>query len=214
MDAGSDIPDSALAAEADPAVAKRHAAANFERLTAELPHHVQQREAQLLAELKSVPGSPLKKLRHLYRASEALMRDLAPYIACSAGCASCCHYPVSVYPLEAELIEKRTGHRRQRAPAETAVPGSACVFLRAGRCSIYADRPMVCRMHVALTSTAYWCAPERCNDIELPMAGFSEINAALTYIIQLDGRGQPLDIRQAFGASTPDDKRIAHTLSD
>ena len=189
--------------ESDPAVAKQNALANFQRMMAGLPQSTHQREARLVAEIGRVGGSPLKQLRYLYRAMDALSKDLAPYVACHAGCSACCHYPVSVYPLEAELIEKRTGHRRRNPPiSNDATPGSPCPFLIRGMCSIYNDRPWACRAHVSLTNTDYWCDPSRSDQIELPLASYSEANAALEHIIRSDGRGEPLDIRDVFGERT------------
>ena len=37
---------------------------------------------------------------------------------------------------------------------------------------------MVCRQHVALTNTAYWCDPVRSGEITLPMAQLSKVQEA------------------------------------
>jgi hypothetical protein len=58
---------------------------------------------------------------------------------------------------------------------------------------------MACRKHFSITQTAYWCAPERCNEEEFPLVNFSSAYEAFEAIIASDRRGEPLDIRQWFG---------------
>lgn len=189
--------------EADPEVAKANAQVNFERLSAELPASVQERENGLPDEIAREPGSAIRKLRRLYRATEEISASIAPYVACRAGCTSCCHYAVHLYPLEAELIEKRTGHARL-ASLEPAgdFHGLPCPFLTQGRCGIYEDRPMSCRQHFALTNSAYWCEPSRSDQIQLPMVRLSAAAESFEKIVQKDGRTEALDIRQVFGTAT------------
>lgn len=185
--------------EADPQVARRNAEGNFQRLIAQIPRSVQAREERLLAEITATPGSALKKLRHLHRTTDELFAEVAPFVACRRKCNACCHYNVHLYPLEAELIQKHTGNARSKnnfPPHDFT--GTPCVFLKEGECSIYDARPMACRKHVALTNSAYWCAPERSESIRLPMANFSQVNSAFEYIIEKDGRHQFSDIRQVF----------------
>jgi hypothetical protein len=72
--------------------------------------------------------------------------------ACRAGCDSCCHQRFSVFEVEAAPI--------RRALAELEPPlrerireqgrdshGDACALLVDGRCSVYAERPLICRSH-------------------------------------------------------------------
>lgn len=185
--------------ESDPISARKNAELNFERLVARIPRAAQEREENLLKEISTAQGSALKKLRLLHLATEELSIAIAPFVACGRGCNACCHYNVHLFPLEAELIEKRTGIKRSKGPNPSFdFTGIPCVFLRDGQCSIYEVRPMVCRKHVALTNTAYWCAPERSGSIQLPLANFSEVNAAFEHILQKDGRHEPSDIRQQF----------------
>jgi Fe-S-cluster containining protein len=187
--------------ESDPAIAKDNAQANFDRLVAGIPKEIQQREERVAEHLARLPGSSLKRLRALHKEMEIFSAALAPYVACKAGCTSCCHYEVHLYPIEAELIEKRTTHRRlptQEAPAR--FHGTPCPFLHEGHCGIYDARPMSCRQHVALTQSAYWCDPARSDTVRLPMAQLSRVQEALLQIVHADGRTDPVDIRQVFGA--------------
>lgn len=187
--------------ERDPQIAQENAQANFDRLVAGVPKDIQNRENQAADTIARLPGSAIKKLRTLHQEMTVISAAIAPYVACKQGCTACCHYTVHLYPIEAELIEKRTQHQRLPQPTpEADFHGTACPFLTNGRCGIYEDRPMACRQHVALTSTAYWCDPTRSGSIRLPMAQLSMIQAAFHQIIEKDGRTSYLDIRQAFGS--------------
>lgn len=86
-------------------------------------------------------------------------------IACESGCAHCCHFYVQVTPLEAVRIARllranlppdglaRLRERvhdaytrvRGKDAAARMVLAEPCPLLENGRCSIYADRPFVCR---------------------------------------------------------------------
>lgn len=185
--------------ESDPTTAHQNAQLNFDRLTAEAPRASLHREEQLHSEITTLPGSALKKLRHLQRACDEIFSAVAPYVACSRGCTSCCHYNVDVFPIEAERIEKRTGLARSTGPhPRQNFHGAPCTFLKDGICSIYEVRPMACRKHVALTSTSFWCDPERSGAIEVKLLQFSEVEAAIRYVVELDGRTDIADIRDHF----------------
>ena len=188
--------------EADPLTARTNAQRNFERLREGLSPAILAREDGLATELASLPGSPSKRLRALYAAMAEISAAVEPFAACRAGCSSCCHYNVSVFPLEARYIEEWSGHKRLPARASAAdFHGTPCPFLKGGQCSIYEVRPMACRKHFAITQTAYWCAPERCNDQEFPLVNFTSAYDAFEAIIASDRRGEPLDMRQWFGTT-------------
>lgn len=185
--------------EEDLEVARANAMANFTRMAKEVPQAIQQLEAGLETRIREERGSALRKLRWLYKEMEPIMAALTPFLACRPGCTGCCHYPVGIMPLEAELIAKRTGTQPLAADTAVYADDTACPFLIGNQCSIYDDRPMVCRKHVALTNTAYWCQSERAHLHELPMAGLSTVQSAFEYVIGLDGRLEPMDIRDVFG---------------
>lgn len=185
--------------EVDQEVARANAMANFKRMIEEVPEAIQLLEAGLETRIRQERGSALRKLRWLYKEMEPIMAALAPFLACRPGCSGCCHYPVDIMPLEADLIAKRTGRRPIASGGTADTEDMPCPFLSNNQCSIYDDRPMVCRKHVALTNTAYWCQPERSDSHEFPMAGLSTVQSAFEYIIALDGRTKPVDIRDVFG---------------
>lgn len=76
------------------------------------------------------------------RAVSCLGGRLHDHLRCAPGCSSCCRC-FSVAPLEAALI----GERLDRASAASRFDriGDACAFLFDNLCSVYADRPLICR---------------------------------------------------------------------
>lgn len=92
-------------------------------------------------------------------------------ISCKVGCSGCCHTPVSVTSDEAQLLAKRvrdgvsislTDLERQAATASSSLNFFAlsyknrkCVFLSEnGKCSVYEDRPAVCRSNFVIGNPA------------------------------------------------------------
>lgn len=118
--------------ERDPKVAQENAKANFDRLVAGVPKSIQDRENRVADSIASLTGSAIKKLRALHQEMMIISGAIAPYIACKQGCTACCHYSIHLYPIEAELIEKRTQHQRLDKPArEAEFHGRPCPFLTA-----------------------------------------------------------------------------------
>ena len=76
-------------------------------------------------------------------------------MACRTGCSDCCHTRLTVTGVEAAAIrgevESWPDHRRAALAANVAAgPLDRCAALDpAGRCLIYAARPVVCRSHGA-----------------------------------------------------------------
>lgn len=69
---------------------------------------------------------------------------------CGSGCSDCCHVRLTITGVEAQAIRDEVAAwpaERRRALAD-AGPGDRCAALdTAGRCKIYAARPLVCRSH-------------------------------------------------------------------
>lgn len=74
--------------------------------------------------------------------------------ACRAGCDRCCQR-FSVFEVEAEPIRRALAELEARDPALRErireqgrdAQSSACALLVDGLCSVYAERPLICRSH-------------------------------------------------------------------
>lgn len=65
--------------------------------------------------------------------------------ACRAGCAFCCRQPVSAVPWEVFALG---------SAATAEAPRGACPLLAGERCTVYARRPLICRMTVSLSAAS------------------------------------------------------------
>ncbi len=75
----------------------------------------------------------------LDRAIAALHQRLQNFICCAPGCSSCCRR-FTVLPLEAALIAGSA-----RVPLQLPSRGEQCSKLIDNHCSIYPQRPLICR---------------------------------------------------------------------
>lgn len=116
---------------------------------------------------------PEKRARYVHRLVDELneyiftnpkVKELSP---CKSGCSACCHTQVSVTADEAELLAIRVNEgveiNRDRLAIQMAAQNSTpawtaltyeerkCVFLdKDQRCSVYEDRPSVCRTNAVI----------------------------------------------------------------
>lgn len=89
---------------------------------------------------------------------------VGPFTPCKAGCDACCHSVLPVSILEAERIALHTGRALAKPPLEADPMGhkdawTPCPFLKKGRCSIYAVRPLCCKWHFNMDSVNTLCSP-------------------------------------------------------
>jgi uncharacterized protein len=72
---------------------------------------------------------------------------------CGSGCSDCCHVRLTITGVEAQAIRDEVAswpveRRRALAPSHSGGPADRCAALDdAGRCKVYAARPLVCRSH-------------------------------------------------------------------
>lgn len=84
-------------------------------------------------------------------------------VSCKKGCSHCCYAAVLVPHAEAEIIGKRIRRKpeaaKQRRNANDVPYGydHPCTFLVNNECSIYSNRPTVCRVHYSLDIDALMC---------------------------------------------------------
>ncbi|MGE5182774.1 MAG: YkgJ family cysteine cluster protein [Acidobacteriota bacterium] len=74
---------------------------------------------------------------------------------CATGCSDCCHTRLTITAVEARAIREHVAswpeaERRALAARAAGAPIDRCAALdNAGRCLVYAARPIVCRSHGA-----------------------------------------------------------------
>lgn len=106
----------------------------------------------------------LHRIIPIYQQMDAHLAQSPVVVDCQAGCSYCCYYHVPVTPAEALALAEyistlpdagriaiqarltataaRVAPLSQRVYITTNIP---CAFLDAGRCSVYAARPIACR---------------------------------------------------------------------
>lgn len=180
--------------------AKRRQMAFFEAL----PQALRDEEDAIPTVIRTMNASPRSKLQRIYRLADALMEHREPFVACKKGCADCCHMNIMISAEEATRI----GASSRRAVKKLlqsvqhevdAFAGTPCPFLNAdAACSIYVDRPLVCRNHASFDEDAELCNPALMNDFQMPMVNYAGIDEAFGSLI-LAGRDSVLaDIRDFF----------------
>jgi hypothetical protein len=145
-----------------------------------------------------------QKLYWLREMADTWGAPLAANAACRGGCSACCNQAVAVSENEARVIAEQSGAvlhtpdhwpSNQRAAAEPYI-GVPCTFLKEdGKCSIYAARPISCRVHFNMDRDALLCQilPGK------PM--MSVPSPAATLVLQTSEDvlgGRQADIRQFF----------------
>ena len=185
---------------------KASAQNNFNRLVAEIPVRLSEREDQFANKIERMKTNPAKKLESLYSFMSELYLFASKYTPCKKGCSGCCHYSVTVSEVEIVHIEKHAKKKRNKVISpKKDFHGSPCPFLEKGVCSIYEARPFVCRKHVTLTSTNTWCNPDNSNNETFPLLQFSSVNDAFDHIRRESASFEIFDIRQVFGHAEPNE---------
>lgn len=170
---------------------------NLKKLQRIIPPNLQEQENRLLETFARHKGNVLSKLHDLYGFMEELFSYVSQITPCRKGCSHCCHIPVSVSNLELEYIKKYNRKLKSKVSKASALGTSEpCPFLHHGVCSIYEVRPFVCRKHVAITMTAYWCQLDQCHTT-LPQLKFSEVEKTYGHLLSESGElAQWCDIRE------------------
>ncbi|KIG13356.1 hypothetical protein DB30_08123 [Enhygromyxa salina] len=142
---------------------------------------------------------------------EAVARSPASF-ACRAGCDRCCGQRFSVFeveagPIRAALADLATNDPplRQRIRAQGQDPKStSCALLVDGRCSVYEQRPLICRSHglpVAVPDPERADGPLRVDHCPLNFVDdppprpsvliLDAVNRPLAVLAELSAPGQP-----------------------
>lgn len=145
------------------------------------------------------------------RAKVILLREMADKLGeaskgltpCKKGCSHCCHMATMIHLDEARAIEKATGVKMTLPKAfnvdiqyveklRARYDGVACRFLVAGACSIYAERPLACRLHVIVDRDSILCEIVPGEKIKVPMVDTRQVDWAIS-----NAYGGPLEMKYA-----------------
>lgn len=122
---------------------------------------------QILGGIVRENASAKSKRRKVIAIANRVTAALEPYVACKPGCSACCHMNTMIYEHEAIRLAEVTGRKMIRLPYrpldQVALDGykfngKPCTFLVENKCSVYDDRPLVCRTHHSLRDDASQCS--------------------------------------------------------
>jgi len=114
--------------------------------------------------------------------------------ACRAGCASCCRAGLSVFGIEADRIRAALAQlpspTRLRVAEQAAVETPThCPLLVDGLCSIYTQRPILCRSHGLAVR-----APGAQGQVDWCELNYTETTPPAASVLALDAVNQPLAV--------------------
>lgn len=126
----------------------------------------------------------------------------AGIVPCKAGCDACCHMATMISVHEADRIAKHTARPRLDAPDrdnkddieddKTRYSGVPCAFLVDHKCSIYGERPHVCRVHYTVDRDNLLCQIVPGEAVNMPMIDNMSMN-----MLALIADGDPADAKMA-----------------
>lgn len=156
-----------------------------------------------------------------------LVKDAAKivgkYSACVEGCSACCHQAITITEPEAALIGKTIGRAPALVPPVTRdqfmsgeirdrrleevkqYTGKPCPFLVNDRCSVYAVRPVICRLHHSMHSDNSLCQHDEVH--EVPAIDFRALEGAFVITQQ---SYTAADIRDFFPILASNKHEIEH----
>jgi Fe-S-cluster containining protein len=146
--------------------------------------------------------------------------------ACRPGCESCCHQRFSVFEVEAAPIREalaqlaRSDPEARRRVRERGRDDElrACALLLDGQCSVYEQRPLICRSHglpIGVREGDDPSSPLRVDhcplnflDRDIPRASvlvLDAINQPLAVLAELTAPGQPrVELAQLAASGDPE----------
>ncbi len=96
--------------------------------------------------MKAKTESYLKFREKADQLSYKLEKMHRPHLACKLGCDLCC-MDYSIFPLEFYHIANALTERQVKLDLPVAPKTGGCVFLKDHKCTIYEERPVICRTH-------------------------------------------------------------------
>ncbi len=88
----------------------------------------------------------LSLLAEIDSLSERLESNHKSHMNCKPGCDFCC-MDYSVFPIEFYSMRKHLGQNKSKPRLSKNAEPEDCIFLVAHKCTIYTERPIICRTH-------------------------------------------------------------------
>lgn len=140
---------------------------------------------------------------------------------CRSGCSRCCHQRFGVFEVEAHRLRTALARlartdpqlrERVREQADDPAVTHHCALLVDDRCTVYEERPMICRTHGLPTlvrneggGTSLQGCPLNFTTEDAPRASILDlaaVNAPLSVMAQMwDGEGGRIDLAQLAQAT-------------
>lgn len=150
--------------------ANEAAGRNCAAILADTPwlHHL----GEYLNTLLEKPGSDKAIIVRMRRLADRIAAAIAPHTVCRKSCAHCCNIAVAMSESEARVIGSDIGRVPMRIEGVVADNeaertrytlshfGEPCPFLANGACSIYASRPLSCRLHFNIGDSPFFCSTD------------------------------------------------------
>lgn len=166
---------------------------------------------RLMAEAQKLNGLPRNldwKANRMCQIADELAAMVAPIAPCKKNCAHCCYQAVEISKWEAERIAKFSkrkmadfaGYEMGKMQHRAAIDkynGVACPFLKDDNCSIYAVRPLMCRIHFSIGPNAELCNTIAHCGASIPQFNFTQLHLyqGMIFVINNNPFG---DIRHWF----------------
>lgn len=162
--------------------------------------------------LKS-PLSPAERVRRLWPLIDEKVALAKGIAACKKGCSHCCHIPVGLTTVEAEIIGKHIGKKPRPAPPGKHGLGRSgkgafadvrsgydnpCPFLENDLCSIYEVRPVECRQLVNLDVDNLLCHLHVDEVFNVPYMDMRDFETASVMLQGVSEYNRLADIREFF----------------